>query len=416
MLFLDLDEFKTINDSLGHGAGDQLLVAVAERLRTCLRDADTAARLGGDEFAILLEEIEEAGPALVAQRVLDTLHAPFVLSGREVFVNASIGIAVGSVQQDANELLRDADAAMYVAKTNGKGRFETFAPAMHDAVMERLTLQVELQRAVEQQEFTIQYQPIVELDSGRITGVKALIRWQHPVRGQMPPARFIPLAEQTGLIVPIGRWVLQQACQQAQRWHTQHPTTPPLGVSVNLSARQLQHPGLVPDVAAALAVSGVDPGSLTLEITESVLVHDTEATITVLGKLKTLGVRLAIDDFGTGYSSLNYLQRFPVDILKIDKSFIDGVAKGAEASTVARAITKLGHSLGLETVAEGIEEPEQQAAISAMGCLQGQGYHFARPLDADAITQLLDDHSPSDSHPATNQPLRDPVQPVPSSG
>jgi diguanylate cyclase (GGDEF)-like protein len=416
VLFLDLDEFKTINDSLGHGAGDQLLVAVAERLRTCLRDADTAARLGGDEFAILLEEIEEAGPALVAQRVLDTLQAPFVLSGREVFVNASIGIAVGSVQQDANELLRDADAAMYVAKTNGKGRFETFAPAMHDAVMERLTLQVELQRAVEQQEFIIQYQPIVDLDSGRITGVEALVRWQHPVRGQMPPARFIPLAEQTGLIVPIGRWVLQQACQQARRWHTQHPTTPPLGVSVNLSARQLQQPGLVSDVAAALASSGLDPASLTLEITESVLVHDTEATITVLSNLKTLGVRLAIDDFGTGYSSLSYLQRFPVDILKIDKSFIDGVANGAEASTVARAITKLGHSLGLETVAEGIEEPEQQAAISAMGCHQGQGYHFARPLDADAITQLLDDHSPSDSHLAINQPQGDPVQPIPSSG
>jgi diguanylate cyclase (GGDEF)-like protein len=416
VLFLDLDEFKTINDSLGHGAGDQLLVAVAERLRTCLRDADTAARLGGDEFAILLEEIEEAGPALVAQRVLDTLQAPFVLSGREVFVNASIGIAVGSVQQDANELLRDADAAMYVAKTNGKGRFETFAPAMHDAVMERLTLQVELQRAVEQQEFTIQYQPIVELDSGRITGVEALVRWQHPVRGEMPPVQFIPLAEQTGLIVPIGRWVLQQACQQARRWHIQHPTTPPLGVSVNLSARQLQQPGLVSDVAAALAGSGLDPASLTLEITESVQVHDTEATITVLSNLKTLGVRLAIDDFGTGYSSLSYLQRFPVDILKIDKSFIDGVANGAEASTVARAITKLGHSLGLETVAEGIEEPEQRTAIAAMGCHQGQGYHFARPLDADAITQLLDDHSPSDPQPASHQPQGDPALPVPSSG
>jgi len=234
--------------------------------------------------------------------------------------------------------------------------------------------------------------------------------------GRCPQRDSFPWPNKTGLIVPIGRWVLQEACQQAQQWHTQHPTTPPLGVSVNLSARQLQHPGLVPDVAAALAVSGLDPGSLTLEITESVLVHDTEATITVLGNLKTLGVRLAIDDFGTGYSSLSYLQRFPVDILKIDKSFIDGVANGAEASTVARAITKLGHSLGLETVAEGIEEPEQQAAIAAMGCHQGQGYHFARPLDADAITQLLDDHSPSDSHPATNQPPRDPVQPVPSSG
>ncbi len=253
------------------------------------------------------------------------------------------------------------------------------------------------------------------LDSGRITAVEALVRWQHPERGQIPPAKFIPLAEQTGLIVPLGRWVLQQACLQARRWQTQQPTTPPLGISVNLSARQLQHPELVADVAAALEASGLEPASLTLEITESVLVLDTEATIAVLGNLKALGVRLAIDDFGTGYSSLSYLQRFPVDVLKIDKSSIDRISHRDEDAAVARTITKLGRALGLETVAEGIEGSEQQAAIAAMGCHHGQGYHFAKPLDADAIARLLGDHT-DDPQPSTGQPAPDPLQPAQPAG
>jgi diguanylate cyclase (GGDEF)-like protein len=390
VLFMDLDGFKMINDSLGHSVGDELLVAVADRLRTCLRASDTAARLGGDEFAILLEGTDERGAGLAAERVLGSLQAPFILQGKEVFVTASIGLAANtSGREDANELLRNADAAMYVAKSNGKARYEFFATNMHTTVLRRLELQNELQRAVMNREFTIQYQPIMELKSGRIAKVEALVRWEHPSRGLIPPMDFIPAAEETGLIVEIGRYVLEQACRQVQQWQVQDEECRALEVSVNVSARQLQDSALARDVAAALRQSGLDPQNLTLEITETVLMGDVEASINRLRELKDLGVRLAIDDFGTGYSSLSYLQRLPIDVLKIDRSFVKVIGGGTEDSALVSAIVKLGHAFGLESVAEGVETAGQLAALTAMSCDRAQGYYFAKPLWATEMESFL---------------------------
>jgi diguanylate cyclase len=390
VLFMDLDGFKTINDSLGHGVGDELLVAVADRLRTCLRGSDTAARLGGDEFAILLEGTDERGAVFAAERVLDSLQAPFILQGKEVFVTASIGIAANTKgREDADELLRNADAAMYAAKSKGKARCELFAIDMHTTVLRRLELQNELQRAVRNQEFTIQYQPIMELKTGGIAKVEALVRWEHPSRGLVPPMDFIPAAEETGLIVDIGRFVLEQACSQVQQWQVQHQGGRALEVGVNVSARQLQDSALAHDVAAALERSGLDPQNLTLEITESVLMEDVEASIDRLQELKALGVKLAIDDFGTGYSSLSYLQQFPVDVLKIDRTFVKVIDGAKEDSALVSAIVKLGHTFGLQLVAEGVETAEQLAALTAMSCDRAQGYLFARPLWASEMGSFL---------------------------
>jgi diguanylate cyclase (GGDEF)-like protein len=391
VLFVDLDRFKLINDTLGHAAGDELLVQAGQRLRATVREVDTPARFGGDEFAILLEDNHDIPDAThVAQRVIDTLQAPFGVGGREVFVSASVGIATSHAgQEDAAELLRNADVAMYRAKHHGSGGYHIFEPGMRVALMERLELEADLQRAVEQQEFTLVYQPIMSLKEPAISGFEALVRWSHPTRGLISPMDFIPLAEETGLILPIGRWVLREACQHAARWQRDHPTDPPRSVSVNLSARQLQQAGLVHEIADALVASGLDPGCLILEITESVLIQDTEATIARLAELKGLGVRVAIDDFGTGYSSLSYLRQLPVDILKIDKSFIDGVQESPEASAVARAIIRLGHTLSLQTVAEGIEEPTQVDTLHKMQCDLGQGYLFAKPLSSAELEELL---------------------------
>ncbi len=391
VLFVDLDRFKLINDTLGHAAGDELLVQASQRLRATVREADTPARFGGDEFAILLEDNENTPDAThVAQRVIDTLQAPFNVGGREVFVSASVGIATSHAgQEDAAELLRNADVAMYRAKHQGSGGYHIFEPGMRVALLERLELEADLQRAVEQQEFTLVYQPIMSLDAPAMSGFEALVRWSHPTRGLVSPMDFIPLAEEAGLILPIGRWVLHQACQQAARWQLEYLSDPPRTVSVNLSARQLQQAGLVDEIADALAASRLDPGCLILEITESVLIQDTEATIAKLGELKGLGVRVAIDDFGTGYSSLSYLRQLPIDILKVDKSFIDGVQESPEASAVARAIIRLGRTLSLQTVAEGIEEPTQLDALRKMHCDLGQGYLFAKPLSSAELEELL---------------------------
>jgi diguanylate cyclase (GGDEF)-like protein/PAS domain S-box-containing protein len=390
VVFLDLDDFKTVNDTLGHGAGNDLLVAVANRIRGILRPADTAARLGGDEFAILLEDVHGEREALaIAERVAFALGEPFTLDDHQILVRASLGVAVAEPEhRQADELLRNADMAMYLAKANGKGRCERFEPSLHRTLLERFELIGDLRQALPRGQFAVHYQPIVALATEEITGLEALVRWHHPHRGMIPPAAFIPLAEETGLIIPIGRWVLRQACQQARRWR--QPEGRKLSISVNLSARQFQDAGLVDDVARALRHADLDPGSLVLEITESLLMHDTDATIAKLGELKALGVRLAIDDFGTGYSSLSYLRRFPVDILKVDKSFIDAVAGNGEGSALAQAIIQLGHTLRLQTVAEGVEAPQQASQLRTLKCELGQGYYFAQPLDADEVAALLE--------------------------
>jgi diguanylate cyclase (GGDEF)-like protein/PAS domain S-box-containing protein len=391
-LFIDLDDFKHVNDSLGHAAGDQLLVAAARRLQGCLRPTDTAARLGGDEFAVLLERVKGAeGAAVVADRVLETLHKPFGINGRTIPIKASIGVAVGQPGVDGvEELLRNADVAMYAAKAGGKDRYELFRPDMHADMLQRLELETELRHAADRGELVLHYQPIVELASGRITRVEALVRWNHPTRGLLPPPAFIPLAEEQGMIGPIGRWVLLEACHQARRWHERFPDLPPLAMHVNLSGRQLEDEGLVGVVTQALDVSRLEPRLLTLEITETVLMIDTETMSRRLQELKGLGILVAIDDFGTGYSSLSYLRRFPIDMLKIDKAFVDGIGQGSEDVTLAHAIVNLSQTLQLHTVAEGIEEAVQAVRLAALGCQDGQGYHFARPVPAAAMSELLD--------------------------
>jgi diguanylate cyclase (GGDEF)-like protein len=391
LMFVDLDRFKVVNDSLGHAAGDALLIGVADRLRSCLRATDTAARFGGDEFAVLLHDLGDTEQAVaIARRINEVLRDPFVIQGREVFINASIGIAFNTDGGATGEgLMRSADLAMYEAKKGGRGQYEVFRPSMQATLMRTLDMEADLRRAVERDEFVLHYQPIVELAGGRVNGVEALVRWQHPHRGLIPPLKFVPLAEETGLIVPIGLWVLREACRQAAEWNAGRDGQPPLTVSVNLSARQLQQPDLPGVVAQILLETGLEPHSLVLEITESLLLLDTEATMHRLQRLKGLGLRLAIDDFGTGYSSLAYLRRFPIDIIKIDKSFVDEIAAGPDASTLARAIVQLGRTLRLGTVAEGIEAADQLAELRGSGCQLGQGYYFAKPLEREEVEALL---------------------------
>jgi diguanylate cyclase (GGDEF)-like protein/PAS domain S-box-containing protein len=389
VLFLDLDGFKAINDSLGHGVGDRLLGSVAARLQSVVRPGDTVARLGGDEFAVLLEDLEGLHVAQqIAARFIDELQTSFNLVGHEVFVGASAGIALAAPEDDADELLRNADLAMYRAKAMGKGRCEVFEPDMHAAALERMEIEGDLRHAVVRGELRLYYQPIVELATGRVTGVEALLRWQHPTRGLVSPLDFIDVAEESGLIVPVGRWVLSEACRQVARW--QRDTGLPLRLSVNISARQLQAPRLAEHVARTLRSTGVRPNDLVLEITESMLVDDAERTIGKLHLLRELGVKLAIDDFGTGYSSLNYLRRLPVDVLKIDRSFVQGIGTESELTALTGAIVGIGRDLGLDTVAEGIEEQGQLDALRAMGCVLGQGYLYARPLPADELAALLE--------------------------
>ncbi len=388
VLFLDLDNFKTVNDSLGHAAGDRLLVDAARRLATCVRDTDLIARLGGDEFAVLVEDAGSVDAVLaIADRVAVALSKPFMLNGKEVFVNASIGISWSASGESTDELVRNADVAMYVAKTRGKGQHVLFEPAMHTAALDRLVVEADLRRAIEHDEFILQYQPIVALATGEIVGAEALVRWVCRDRGRVPPGLFIPIAEETGLIVPIGRWVLRRACREAKRWTDERGL--PVRISVNLSGRQLQEPGIVDEVRQALADSGLPADQLVLEITESMLMHNTELSMARLNALKALGISLAIDDFGTGYSSLSYLQRYPVDILKIDKAFVDVIDKGGEGPVLASAIVALGETLRMMTVAEGIETEAQRDLLLSLGCELGQGYLFARPLDAEDFWHLL---------------------------
>jgi len=391
VMFIDLDDFKTVNDSLGHQAGDSVLFEVARRLEGAVRPSDTVARFGGDEFAILLDEVASTDEAAtIADRVLSALEKPISIDGKDVYARGSVGICMSDEDlrtQDAEEFLRNADVAMYMAKRDSKGSYRLFEPTMHDRVVERLELRAELQRALELGQFEIYYQPVVHLDHRADYGVEALLRWNHPERGQISPAQFIPLAEETGLIVPIGRWVIFEACEQGALLHERYPRKPPLTISVNLSVKQLQSESIIDDVREALRLTGIDPSTLVLEITETVMMADPDMASDRLNELKELGVRIAMDDFGTGYSSLSYLSRLPVDILKMDRSFL---ASGDTDSGLAAAIIAIGDRLGLEVVAEGIEEPEQIGTLRDLGCELGQGFLFARPMPQPDLVSYLD--------------------------
>jgi diguanylate cyclase (GGDEF)-like protein/PAS domain S-box-containing protein len=392
VLLLDIDDFKTINDSLGHGAGDELLVRVAARLQGCLRESDTAARLGGDEFAMLLEDTNPRDAEGVADKLLRTLATPFVVADQEVFVHASIGIAPANRSAtDPEELLRNADVAMYIAKAEGKATYQVFQPKMHAAALHRLEMSADLRYAVEREQLYLQYQPVVDLATSTLVGVEALVRWDRGPRGNVEPGDFIGLAEETGSIVPIGRWVLESACLQARAWRDRTPKGTPLHIAVNVSARQIHEPGFLADVKRILEETGIAPETLTLEITETVLVGDADQAISVLSALDKMGVKLAVDDFGTGYSSLSYLRRFPLHILKIDKSFVDGIADGLEESALARAIARIAHTLGMQVIAEGIQTEAQLEVLKSMRCHMGQGFYFSRPVYANEIDALLDE-------------------------
>ena len=388
-LFVDLDNFKSINDTLGHGVGDELLRAVAARLNGVIRDADALGRLGGDEFVVISEELSlAAGPELVAERLLEALKHPFQLGAdkeTQLTVTASVGIAAGD-HTSAEELLRNADIAMYRAKWDGKNRYVVFETGMQDTLQNRMELEMDLREALEKDEFFLAYQPTIDLSNMSPTGVEALIRWEHPVRGVVQPDDFIPLLEETGLIVEIGKWVLEEACSQGAAWRA---AGYPIGMAVNVSGRQLDTDQLVTDIEGALSQSDLDPGALTIEITETTLMRNVEETARRLTAIKALGVRIAIDDFGTGYSSLAHLQRFPVDALKIDRSFISGLTNNEEGETLMHTLVQLGKALSIETFAEGIEQQQELSLLREQDCDSGQGFLFARPLDVAATEAFL---------------------------
>jgi diguanylate cyclase (GGDEF)-like protein len=400
VLFLDLDDFKEINDSLGHAAGDEVLIEVARRLDTSVRGADTAARFGGDEFAVLLEEVESSQEAAdTAERLLEALSMPMRAGHREIALRCSLGISVLAADGSAGaeEMIRDADAAMYIAKRDGKGGYRLFEPAMHEGVLARLELRTDLQRAIATDQLELHYQPVVRLEDGAVTGVEALLRWRHPERGLISPELFVSIAEETGLIVPIGRWALREGCRQGRRILAAIGGVENASISINLSLKQIQHSDIVADVRDALSDSGLCAGNLTLEITETVLMADTDLAVQRLCELKELGIRLALDDFGTGYSSLSYLSRFPVDILKMDRSFL---REGAtpDSSGLAHAVVALGATLDLVVVAEGIEFEEQWHTLRALGCDLGQGFFFARPMDVDSLLEFLGSQPRGQAH------------------
>ncbi len=391
VLFLDLDRFKVVNDSLGHEAGDRLLLTVAQRLGGCLRREDTLARFGGDEFAILLEDVADIHEATaVAERILESMQVPVTLSKREVFITASIGVVYSRPgEKRATDLLRDVDIALYRAKSKGKSRFEIFDASMNAQAMARLELESRLRRALERGEFEVHYQPLIALASGHVTGMEALVRWRHPERGLVAPGEFIPLAEETGLIRPLGQWVLEQACRQTQQWQARFPGARDLRMSINLSAREFQQPDLVPGITHVLHLTGVDPRCVQFEITESVVLEDAEANSATLRKLRALGVQLAIDDFGTGYSSLSYLKRLPVDTLKIDRTFVTGLGTDPENAAIVAAVIGLAHALRMDVVAEGVESADDWRHLRTLGCAFGQGAYFAAPLSAAAASEIL---------------------------
>ncbi len=392
ILILDLDRFKLVNDSLGHKIGDELLAEAAPRLKQVVRSSDTVARFGGDEFGILLEEISgEHDATEMAQRIASVFTRPFVLDGSEHFVTTSIGIALAEGGELPGDLIRDADAAMNRAKERGRARYELFDVGLRGRAISRLRVENDLRRALDRDELTLDYQPVVSLRDYSIVCVEALIRWEHPDRGRISPADFIPVAEENGLIEPIGRWVLDRACRQAARWHQSRPDAPPISMSVNLSAVQVANHGLANTVADSLRGTGLDASSLSLEITESVMLADANGLGEVLDALKGIGVRLVLDDFGTGYSSLAYLTRLPLDALKVDRSFVDGLGTESRDTAITEAIVAMSHALSLEVVGEGAETALQIAELHRLGCDLVQGYHFSRPVPAAEITRMLED-------------------------
>jgi diguanylate cyclase (GGDEF)-like protein/PAS domain S-box-containing protein len=404
VLFLDLDGFKVINDSMGHFIGDQLLLAVSRRLESCLRKSDTVARfgqpqftlarMGGDEFTVLLDEMKDAGDAsLAAERIMKELSPPFLISGKEIFTSASIGIALNNPDyQDAEDIMRDADTAMYRAKSQGKSQYVIFDADMRANVMARLELETDLRRAMERGEFQNVYQPIIRLENGEVSGFEALLRWNHPTLGLINPEKFIPLAEETGLIRELGWWNLREACQQLGKWNAKRDPDCELAMNVNLSIKQFMDPNLVENIGSLLTELGVPPKLLKLEITESTVMEDPVAAVKLLTRLKDLGVRLAIDDFGTGYSSLSYLHRFPLDTLKIDRSFISGISNGVDGMEIARTVMPLANNLSLDVVAEGVETAKQAEEVKILKCKYAQGFYFSRPLSPKEAEAIISEH------------------------
>jgi diguanylate cyclase (GGDEF)-like protein/PAS domain S-box-containing protein len=390
VLFVDLDNFKLVNDSLGHGAGDRILVTVAERLKRCLRPEDTLARFGGDEFTMLLENVQSPRDAVrVADRTVQELRSPLVLEGRELVLRGSIGIALGEDRtKGPQELLKDADTAMYRAKEEAAG-YRIFEPNMHEQALRRLKAENDMRRSVEAREFVVHYQPIVDLRSGEVRGSEALVRWEHPERGLLDPSQFVPVAEETGLIVPIGEWVLEEACRQGVQWQPEHPEASPLVMYVNLSARQLRRQDLTQTVEGVLQSTGLEGRCLCLDITETLYITVLEGNTKALDDLRRMGVRISIDDFGMGYSSLSYLKRLPVDTLKVDRSFVTGLGEDAEDTAIVRMTIDLAHTLGLRIIAEGVESEEQTIHLKEMGCDLGQGYYFAEPLPSEEASKFL---------------------------
>ena len=390
LLFLDLDRFKLLNDSRGHAIGDQVLLTVAGRLRQVVRPSDTVARFGGDEFVVVCEEVEGVGEATgLAQRIAASLEEPFAVEGGEVFLSMSVGVSMAGPGSSAEELLRDADAAMYRAKEQGRSRIEFFDEGMRTEAGIRLEIQNALHRAIERDELRLLYQPVIDLPTGRMVGVEALLRWAHPGQGMLPPALFVPMAEELGLIVPIGAWVFANAATQWAEWQRSAPQHPPMMLAVNLSTRQLREPGLVDGFRRIIEDTGIDATNVCLELTETVLMADPDLYLQPLRDLKALGFHLAVDDFGTGHASLSYLKRFPFDVLKIDRSFVRGLGRDEADRAIVRGVIDMAHALGLQVVAEGIEDREHLVQLRALGCDLAQGYYIARPLPAEAISALL---------------------------
>jgi diguanylate cyclase (GGDEF)-like protein len=395
VLFLDVDRFKLINDSLGNASADQLLIQIAHRVKTCLRQGDILGRVGGDEFAVLLDDVTGADEASsVATRIQQALSISFNLLGQEVYTTASMGIALGSdyADEDVSDMLRDAETAMHQAKARGKARYEIFGLDMHGELMSRLKMETDLRRACEREELFVDYQPIVSLQNRTLIGFEALVRWRHPEFGLVPPKEFIPVAEETGLILAIGQTVLESACRQAREWQETYPSTPPLFVSVNLSVKQFNQPGLVENISELLQQFELPPRCLKLEITESVFSDNIEAGVKLLTQLRNLGVQLSIDDFGTGYSSLSYLQRFPIDTLKIDRSFVTQMTENEENLAIVRTIVALAQNLGMDVVAEGVETEDQLSLLRKLECENGQGYLFSTPLGSRQLDQFIADN------------------------